>query len=37
MLKGIAKHFDGEADITQIEYKGIDDHDVFDVKFIENE
>ena len=37
MLKGIAKHFGGEADITQIEYKGTDDHDVFDVKFIENE
>ena len=37
MLKGIAKDFGGEADITQIEYKGTDDHDVFDVKFIENE
>jgi hypothetical protein len=37
MLKGVAKHFGGEADITQIEYKGTDDCDVFDVKFIENE
>ena len=36
-LKGIAKHFGGEADITQIEYKGTDDHDVFDVQFNENE
>jgi hypothetical protein len=34
MLKGIAQHFGGEADITQIEYKGTDDHDVFDVRFI---
>ena len=33
----LAKHFGGEADITQIEYKGTDDCDVFDVKFIENE
>ena len=32
-LKGIAQHFGGEADITQIEYKGTDDHDVFEVKF----
>ena len=37
MLKGIAKHFGGEAEITQIEYKGTDDHDVFDVRFTENE
>jgi hypothetical protein len=35
-LKGIAKHFGGEADITQIEYKGTDDHDVFEVRFKEN-
>ena len=33
MLKGVAQNFGGEADITQIEYKGTDDHDVFDVKF----
>ena len=32
-LKGIAQHFGGTADITQIEYKGTDDHDVFEVKF----
>jgi len=32
-LKGVAKHFGGEAEITQIEYKGTDDHDVFEVKF----
>jgi len=32
-LKGIAQHFGGKADITQIEYKGTDDHDVFEVKF----
>ena len=25
MLKGVAMHFGGEADITQIEYKGADD------------
>jgi hypothetical protein len=37
MLKGIAQHFGGEADITQIEYKGTDDHDVFEVRFKENE
>ena len=37
MLKGIAKHFGGEADITQIEYKGTDDHDEFEVRFKENE
>ena len=36
-LKGIAQHFGGEADIKQIEYKGTDDHDVFDVQFNENE
>jgi len=36
-LKGIAQHFGGEADITQIEYKGTDDHDVFEVRFKENE
>jgi len=35
-LKGIAQHFGGEADITQIEYKGTDDHDVFDVQFNES-
>ena len=35
-LKGIAMHFGGEADITQIEYKGADDHDVFEVRFSEN-
>ena len=32
-LKGIAQHFGGTADVTQIEYKGTDDHDVFEVKF----
>ena len=37
MLKGVALHFGGEADITQIEYKGTDDHYVFDVRFTENE
>ncbi len=37
MLKGVAQHFGGEADITQIEYKGTDDHDVFEVRFTENE
>jgi len=37
MLKGIAKHFGGEADIKQLEYKGTDDHDVFEVRFTENE
>ena len=37
MLKGVAMHFGGEADITQIEYKGTDDHDVFEVQFTENE
>ena len=37
MLKGIAQHFGGEADITQIEYKGTDDHDVFDVQFSEKD
>ncbi len=37
MLKGVAMHFGGEADITQIEYKGTDDHDVFEVHFTENE
>ena len=37
MLKGIAQHFGGEADITQIEYKGTNDHDIFEVKFSENE
>ena len=36
-LKGIAMHFGGEADIKQIEYKGTDEHDVFDVRFKENE
>jgi hypothetical protein len=36
-LKGIAMHFGGEADITQIKYKGTDDHDVFEVRFKENE
>jgi hypothetical protein len=36
MLKGVAIHFGGEADITQIEYKGTDDHDVFEVHFSEN-
>ena len=36
-LKGIAMHFGGEADITQIEYKGAADHDVFEVRFTENE
>ena len=36
-LKGIAMHFGGTADITQIEYKGSDDHDVFEVKFTETE
>ena len=35
-LKGIAKHFGGEADIKQLEYKGTDDHDVFEVRFSEN-
>ncbi len=35
-LKGIAQHFGGEADIIQIEYKGTDDHDIFDVQFREN-
>ncbi len=35
MLKGVAQHFGGKADITQIEYKGTDDHDVFDVQFSE--
>jgi hypothetical protein len=35
-LKGVAKHFGGEADITQIEYKGTDDHDVFEVTFTPN-
>jgi len=37
MLKGVAMHFGGEADITQIEYKGTDDHDVFEVRFTESE
>jgi hypothetical protein len=32
-LKGVAKHFGGEAEITQVEYKGTDDHDVFEVRF----
>ncbi len=36
-LKGIAQHFGGEADIKQLEYKGTDDHDVFEVRFKENE
>jgi len=36
-LKGIAMHFGGEADITQIEYKGTDDHDVFEVRFTESD
>ena len=36
-LKGIAMHFGGEADIKQIEYKGAADHDVFEVRFTENE
>ena len=36
-LKGIAMHFGGEADITQIEYKGTEDHDVFEVRFTESE
>jgi len=36
-LKGIAMHFGGEADITQIEYKGTDEHDVFEVRFTESE
>jgi hypothetical protein len=30
-------HFGGEADITQIEYKGTDNHDVFEVRFTETE
>ena len=34
-LKGIAQHFGGEADIKQLEYKGTDDHDVFEVRFSE--
>ena len=33
VLKGLAQHFGGEADVTQIEYKGTDDHDVFEVRF----
>ena len=37
MLKGVAQHFGGEADIKQLEYKGTDDHDVFEVRFKENE
>ena len=37
MLKGVALHFGGEADIKQLEYKGTDDHDVFEVRFKENE
>ena len=37
MLKGVAMHFGGEADITQIEYKGTDEHDVFEVRFTESE
>ena len=37
MLKGVALHFGGEADIKQIEYKGTDDHDVFEVRFNEKE
>jgi len=36
MLKGVAQHFGGKANITQIEYKGTDDHDIFDVYFVEN-
>ena len=36
MLKGVAQHFGGKADITQIQYKGTDDHDVFEVRFSEN-
>ncbi len=36
-LKGIAMHFGGEADITQIEYKGAEDHDVFEVRFTESD
>ena len=36
-LKGIAIHFGGEADIKQLEYKGTDDHDVFEVRFNERE
>ena len=36
MLKGVAQHFGGEADIKQLEYKGTDDHDVFEVRFKEN-
>ena len=36
-LKGIAIHFGGEADIKQLEYKGTDDHDVFEVRFNEKE
>ena len=35
MLKGVAQHFGGEADIKQLEYKGTDDHDVFEVRFNE--
>ena len=37
MLKGVAIHFGGEADIKQLEYKGTDDHDVFEVRFNEKE
>ena len=33
VLKGLAQHFGGEAEVTQIEYKGTDDHDVFEVRF----
>ena len=36
-LKGIAMHFGGEADITQIEYKGTAEHDVFEVRFTKSE
>ena len=36
MLKGVALHFGGEADITQIKYKGTDGLDVFDVQFNES-